>query len=99
VALGDEQVRYLFWSTGFSLRVTGGLYTRSTPMDERDLDGTGQAFAASLEELRPAHRGALPRAAALASAGKPKKSKKGDTQLRALGHDNIFTSLLQGLRT
>jgi hypothetical protein len=53
-----------------------GLYTRAPPMDERDLDGTGQAFAKSLKELRRAaavHRGALPRAAALASPGKAGK--------------------------
>ncbi len=36
-----------------SLTTPHGLYTLSTPMDERDLDGTGQAFAESLEELRP----------------------------------------------
>ena len=57
-----------------------GSYTLSTSRDERDLDGTGQAFAESLKELRRAvavHRGGLPRAAALAAPGRPKKSKMG----------------------
>jgi len=64
-----------------------GLYTRSTPLDERDLNGTGQAFAESFKELRRAaavHRGALPRAVALASPGKAgKQIEKWDTQVRA----------------
>jgi hypothetical protein len=52
-------------------------------MDERDLDGTDQAFADSFQELRRAaavHRGALPRAAALASPGKAGKKSKNETR-------------------
>jgi len=73
-----------------------GLSTLSTPRDERALDGTGQAFAEFLEELRRAaavHRGALPRAAALASSEETGKKVKGDAQLHVLVPDNTGAAL------
>ena len=55
------------------MAVGDGLSTLSTPKDERALDGTGQAFAQSLTELRPFISERFP---ALLRSPRPKKPKK-----------------------
>jgi len=48
-----EVLALLHWALTPGLTPPRGLDTLCTPMDERDIEGTGQAFAESLEELRP----------------------------------------------
>jgi len=70
---------------------------RATPMDERDFDGTGQAFAESLEALRSFIAERFPARRRSHRLGKPEK--KGTRNFVLQVTTTSSTSLLQGPRT